>query len=149
MRALAFLLLLAGCGADNEGREVAAANVQEKAAAPAAPPSAEDVALSVAAADSLRLYYRRIFERDWAGAFAIREPASGLTLGRFAANFERYQEYRATVGMPSLPARQDGAVWVQIPVQLYGRMSDGSPFGSAGAIVLKRAAGSEEWRIVG
>ena len=149
MRALSFLLLLAGCGGDGDERGNRARNVQENAAAPpTAAPSAQDLALSVAAADALRLYYERIGRRDWRGAFAMREPAPGLTLERFAASFERYEDYRATVGIPSLPARQDGAVWVQIPVQLYGRMRSGRPFGSAGAITLKREAGAEAWRIV-
>ena len=147
MRLLAVLVLLAGCTAEEEH---APANVADKAAAapPAAPPpTSEDVALSRAAADTLRLYYDRLGRREWRAAFAMRAPAPGLTLERFAANYERYRDYRATVAMPSLPARQNGAVWVQVPVQLYGRMRDGSPFGSVGVMMLKREAGEQRWRI--
>lgn len=146
MRASALLILLAGC--TDAAQDPPANNLGNVAAAPRAPPpSARDVALSRGAADALRLYYQRIGRRDWSGAFAMREPAPGLTLERFAANYERYRDYRATVGMPSLPAHQDGAVWVQVPVQLYGRMRDGSPFGSVGMIVLRRGAGRDSWKI--
>jgi hypothetical protein len=146
MRAFALLILLAGCGGAAEDQP--ANGAANRAAAPTAPPpSAQDVALSRGAADALRLYYERIGRRDWSGAFAMREPAPGLTLERFAANYERYRDYRATVGMPSLPARQDKAVWVQVPVQLYGRMRDGSPFGSVGMIVLRRGPGADGWKI--
>ena len=147
MRVLALLLLLSGCGGEQEQR---AANVaQNEVVAPRAPPpSPQDVALSRSAADALRLYYDRIGRREWSAALAMREPAPGLTLERFAANYERYADYRATVGMPSLPARQNGAVWVQIPVQLYGRMRDGSPFGSVGMMMLRRDAGERRWKIL-
>ena len=147
MRVLALLALLAGCGGEAENRT---ANVQENVAEPPAgpPPSAEDIALARSASEALRLYYDRLERRDWSGAFAMREPAPGLTLERFVANYERYAEYRATVAMPSLPARQDGAIWVQVPVQLYGRMRDGSPFGSVGTIMLRRSAGKESWKIM-
>jgi hypothetical protein len=149
MRGAVLILLLAGCGAQEQERGGRAANAQENAAAaPPAAVSAEDMALSAAAAEALRLYYDRIGRGDWRGAFAMREPAPGLTLERFAASFERYEDYRATVGTPSLPARQDGELWVQVPVQLYGRMVGGRPFGSVGAVMLKRARGGEAWRIV-
>lgn len=146
MRFLAVLVLLAGCGAEEERAQ---ANVAQNnvAAPPAAPPAPEDVALSRAAADALRLYYDRLGRREWRAAFAMRAPAPGLTFARFVANYERYRDYRATVAMPSLPGRRDGAVWVQVPVQLYGRMRDGTPFGSVGVMMLKREAGEERWKI--
>jgi len=149
MRAFALLFLLAACGAEEDERGNRIGNRQENAvSAPAAQPSAEDIAVSTAAAEALRLYYDRIGRRDWPAAFAMREPAPGLTLERFAASFERYEDYRATVGTPSLPARQDGFVWVQVPVQLYGRMRDGRPFGSVGAVMMRRPGGGGGWRIV-
>ena len=147
MRAFALVLLVAGCA------EEAGNNAQNSAEAPpgaASPePSAEDLALSRSAADALRLYYDHIARRDWPAAFAMRESQPGLTLERFVAGYERYRDYRATVGVPSLPARQDGVVWVDAPVQLYGRMADGSPFGSVGRVLLKRPPGSDRWTIVG
>ena len=146
MRFLVLLVLLAGCGGEETRTKNEVRNAVEAPAAP--PPSAHDIALSRAAADALRLYYDRLARREWRDAFAMRAPAPGLTLERFTANYELYEDYRATVGVPSPPARQDGAVWVQVPVQLYGRMHDGSPFGSVGVIMLRRDAGSQRWRIL-
>ena len=147
MRALAFTILLAGCGGEEESAR--ADGLENKVEAPAQPPpSAEDAALSSDAAASLRLYYDHLARREWRAAFAMRASAPGLTLERFAANYERYEAYLATVGAPSLPARQDGAVWVQIPVQLYGRMRDGSPFGSVGMMVLRREERGGRWTIL-
>lgn len=150
MRAPALLLLLAGCAAEPDERQNRVSNVQENGveAPPGPPPSAEDLALSRSAADSLRLYYERIGRRDWSGAFAMREPVAGVTLERFKDRYEPYEDHRATIGTPSLPTRHEGAVWVQVPVQLYGRMEGGRPFGSVRAVVLKRGPGEERWRIV-
>jgi hypothetical protein len=146
MRAFALLLLLAGCRGEPQDR---AANVVENGvrAQGTAPPAA-DVEVSRAAASALRLYYDHIGRREWRAAFSMRQPEPGLTLERFVANCERYEDYRATVGVPSLPARQDGGIWVQVPVQLYGRMRGGRPFGSVGAVMLRRAAGDDRWRIL-
>ena len=53
-------------------------------------------------------------------------------------------------------AAQPAAAPVEVPVQLYGRMKDGKPFGSAGTITLRRAndvpgatAAQRRWRIYG
>ncbi|HEX8366228.1 MAG TPA: hypothetical protein VF603_13185 [Allosphingosinicella sp.] len=110
--------------------------------------SAEDEAASRDAAAAVAQYYEAIARRDYPAAWRLREPNPGDTLERFAAGFAAYADYRATVGMPTLPARQDGAVWVAVPVQLYGRRRDGAPFGSVGRVTLKRAAGQDRWRIV-
>jgi len=115
---------------------------------PAEAVSPEDREASRAAAAAVAEYYEAIARRDYPAAWRLRDPSPGDTLERFAAGFASYAHYRATVGMPTLPARQDGALWVAVPVQLYGRRRDGAPFGSVGRVTLKRAAGQDRWRIV-
>jgi hypothetical protein len=150
MRRFLILLLLAGCGAD-EAKELgnAAGNAEVKAAVPAASPqpSEAELAISRAAAEALHRYYAHIGRGDYRSAFAMREPAAGLTPRTFAASFDRYADYRATVGVPSLPVEQDGTVWVSVPVQLYGRMRDGAPMGSVGRVMMKRPPGRAEWQV--
>ena len=150
MRCVAFLLLLSGCGPDAvEPRNGSAPEPEEIPAPAVPPPSAEDEQASRAAAATVTLYYEAIARRDYPAAWRLRDPAPGSTLERFAAGFELYEDYRATIGTPTLPARQGGALWVAVPVQLYGRRRDGAPFGSVGRVTLKRAAGEDRWRIVG
>lgn len=148
MRRLALLLLLSGCGSD-PAEPQNRSSAGPKAAAPVAAPTAEEEQQSRAAAAAVTAYYEAIARRDYPAAWRLREPRPGDTLERFAAGFAPYADYRATVGMPTLPARQDGALWVAVPVQLYGRRRDGAPFGSVGRVTLKRAAGGDRWRIVG
>lgn len=148
MRRLALLLLLSGCGSAEE--ENRSGPVPKGAPAPPVPaPSAEDDQASRAAAATVSDYYEAIARRNYPAAWRLRELRPGDTLERFAAGFALYADYRATVGMPTLPVRQDGALWVAVPVQLYGRRRDGAPFGSVGRVTLKRAAGEDRWRIVG
>jgi hypothetical protein len=65
----------------------------------------------------------------------------------FAAAFERYASHRATVGAPSRPVEAGGWFYVEVPVQTYGTMRDGTPFGSAGIVTLRRRQGGGDWRI--
>ena len=148
MRRLALLLSLSGCGSDVDtpGNRSSAPRNE---AATVSLPSPEQEQESRAAAAAVTNYYEALARRDYPAAWRLREPRPGDTLERFAAGFAPYADYRATVGMPTLPVRRDGAVWVAVPVQLYGRRRDGAPFGSVGRVTLKRAAGGDRWRIVG
>jgi len=100
------------------------------------------------AAQVLHTYYTLIEARRYREAYALREPGRGAASeADFAANFDRYAEYRATIGTPSEPVESGGWDYVEVPVQPYGRMKDGSPIGSAGTVTLRRRAGGGEWRI--
>lgn len=99
------------------------------------------------AADVAKLYYSLIQARDYAEAYALREPAEDApTLEAFMANFERHAEYRVTVGTPSQPVESDGWIYVEVPVQSYGRFKDGWPLASAGMLTLRKREGGQ-WRI--
>jgi len=118
------------------------------AAAPEARvPTADELADAQAAAAILRLYYERIGRRDYAGALELREHGPGLTAERLAEGFADYADYRATVHVPTIPIESDGFVWLEIPVQAYGRMRDGRPFGSVGQVTMRRPVGGGDWRL--
>jgi hypothetical protein len=144
MKRLALLLLATGC--DSADRAPNAAVPEAPAPAGRAATPAED-ADAAAAAAVLREYYARIGRGDYRGAWALRERQPGLAFERFAASFAPYADYRATVHLPSIPVAADGFVWVEVPVQLYGRRRDGRPFGSVGRVTMRRPATGGDWRL--
>ena len=103
------------------------------------------------AANVLQTYYALIEARKYAEAFRLREPSEGVTLERFTASFDRFSEYRANIGAPSEPQGAAGSLYIEVPVQLYGRLTDGRPFSNAGTVTLRRSnnvpGGNREWRI--
>jgi hypothetical protein len=115
---------------------------------PFAPESAQG------AANVVQTYYALIEAGDYPGAHALRWDSDTLSLAAFEANFAPYAEYHATVGAPSEIQGAAGSLYVEVPVQTYGRRKDGKPFGSAGTIALRRindvpgsTATERRWRI--
>ena len=98
------------------------------------------------AAETLRRYHGLIRARRFVEAYRLREPG-GADLQAFTAHFERFRAYDVTVGTPSLPAAAGEWIYVEVPVQTYGTMADGEPFGSAGTMTLRRGKSGGEWRI--
>lgn len=147
MRSLALLLLLAGCGSGDDGAAPSPGGSRPaEAAPPRIPTAAEKVDMDEAAA-TLRAYYDAIARRDYRAAWDLREQRPGLEFDRFAGSFAIYADYRADVGSPSFPAEADGSVWIDAPVQIYGRRTNGETFGSVGRVMLKRPARGAEWKI--
>jgi hypothetical protein len=64
--------------------------------------------------------------------------ASGMSEAEFAASFGRYREYHARVGAPGAIEGAAGSLYVEVPVQVYGRLSDGRPFNMLGPMTLRR-----------
>lgn len=149
MRASALFLLLAGCGgggaqqASSPGDNVAAAREVRTVHVP----TAAEIADMRAASATLRLYYDHIGRGDYRAAWALREQRPGLAFEAFARSFAGYADYHADVGTSSYPAESEGIVWIDAPVQTWGRQRSGAPFGSVGRVLLKRQAGSREWKI--
>lgn len=121
---------------------------QTASEAPFASESGED------AADVVRHYYALIESGNYEKAWLLRWESKGPGRDRFVAGFGPYAEYHATVGTPTDIQGAAGSLYVDVPVQLYGRRKDGRPFGSAGTITLRRVndvPGSTEaerrWRI--
>ena len=95
----------------------------------------------------MQTYYALIEEGNYPKAYQLREPAKGApSADAFARSFERYAEYHATVGAPSEPVESGGWLYVEVPVQTYGRMKDGSPLASGGTVTLRRRPAGD-WRI--
>ena len=107
------------------------------------------------AADVLQTYYALIEEGDYESAWRLRAPgASGTNLAEFAAGFDRYAEHHALIGAPSEISGAAGSLYVEVPVQTYGKLKDGTPFSSAGTVTMRRSndvpgatAEQRRWRI--
>ena len=172
------LLLLAACGSGgsedaqplNEGNETAAAPATAPPLSP--PPGASgglpddrtpvaeppiDQKSAQGAAQVLQTYYALIEAGKYEEAWELRSPGARDgpdSKAAFVESFGRYAEYHATVGAAGRVEGAAGSLYIEIPVQLYGRMKDGTPFGSAGTVTLRRVndvPGSTEeqrsWRI--
>lgn len=167
------LPLLVACGgerASEENRAQTTANVS----APLAPPALDDTGgLSGGdtpvpegaagaggareAANRLETYYALIGAGDYEAAWALRWHGEGddsASRAAFIASFERYAEYRAQVGTPSPIAGAAGSLYVDVPVQIYGRMQDGQPFATVGVVTMRRindipgsTSGQRRWRV--
>lgn len=153
----AFLSCLS-CGEDEPQAEKAATARQEPLPRPRIPPAdprpveqaPPDDESARGAAEVLRTYYALIEAGRYPQASRLRwERRSGEEdVQALAASFAKYGEYHATVGTPGPISGDGGSHYVDVPVQLYGRLKSGAPFSTAGTITLRRAAGSPEgWRI--
>ena len=151
------LLLLAACGADSEPEPES--NLQHEAAAPRPAPSppvrpAESEETKQASADAgavLRRYYDLIEAGDYEAAWRMRGHGEEGAEA-FAKNFAAYERYRVVLGPATRPVAANGWLYVEVPIQITGRMKGGKPFGSVGSVTMRRpspGAGreSEGWRI--
>ena len=149
---MGLVLLLAACGDEaaptrpEPGPEIRAPATAPAAAASPAPDQGTLLAEKGDAAEVLRRYYALIGERRYSEAHTLREPG-GADADAFAAHFERFASHGTTVGIPSEPVEAGGWLYVEVPVQTYGTMNDGTPFGSAGTVTLRRRERGGEWRI--
>jgi hypothetical protein len=109
------------------------------------------------AAQVVQSYFALIEAGRYAEALRLWEgagEASGTSEKEFAAELGRYREYHAEVGAPGRMEGAAGSSYVGVPVQLYGRLKDGTPFRRRAEVTLRRVndvAGSTEeerrWRI--
>ena len=71
------------------------------------------------------------------------DEADGLWSGsgtthEFASQLARYGEVHANIGAPGKLEGAAGSIYVDVPVQLYGRLKDGKQFNSRGTMTLRR-----------
>jgi hypothetical protein len=148
-------LLLLACGEAEQAKprqavpRPAPAIAPVEAPPPVEPKAAEPVSRAEAgAADVLRLYYELIAVRRYEAARRLRESGSRApSAAAFAANFERYSEHHATVGTPSSVAEAGEWLYVEVPVQRYGKFTHGKMFANAGTVTLRRRKLGGDWRI--
>ncbi|MEA3063591.1 MAG: hypothetical protein QOJ27_19 [Sphingomonadales bacterium] len=93
------------------------------------------------AANIVQTYYALLEEgrpaearRLWSGA----GEASGMSEAAFAASFGRYGEYRARIGAPGAIEGAAGSLYVEVPVELYGRLKSGELFRRKATVTLRR-----------
>ncbi len=120
------------------------------AAATAEPGAAEAVGV-------LRDYFAAIGDRRYDDAWRLWQgsgQASGMSQAAFAKSFARYAEYRATIGTPGRIDAGAGQRYIQIPVRVTGKLTDGTPVSMTGPVTLHRTgdidgatAEQRAWRI--
>ena len=176
--ALIPLLAIGGCSGGGDGGNTvdvaAAASKAESdianyaalpdASAPAAAPSPAASTTPVAGVDDVspagvvRRYTDALAARRYDEAWALWDDggaASGMTREAFAASFERYATYRATVGTPFDADAGAGQRYITVPVVVTGSLKSGGPFRLEGPVVLHKAADgiesddphAHDWRI--
>lgn len=105
----------------------------------------------------LQTYFALIEEGKYGEAWKLRWKGQGddtASAKAFAASFAKYESYHANVGAPGEISGAAGSLYVEIPVQIYGRKKDGEQFATAGTVTLKRindvpgsTAEQRRWRI--
>lgn len=94
------------------------------------------------AANVLQTYFALLGEKKYAQAWALWDrggQASGMSAAAFAADLAKYRQYDAQVGAPGRIDAGAGQRYVEVPVQVYGRLGDGTPFHRYGTMTLHRA----------
>jgi membrane-bound inhibitor of C-type lysozyme len=127
--------------------------------APPAPlPSSAATDTANAAGAVVRDYYALIAARRYADAYRLWDDdgrASGMSAAAFADSFAKYATYGAQVGATGRIDAGAGQRYVEIPVRIAGRLTDGDrPFVLAGTLTLHRVAdidgataAQRRWRI--
>lgn len=143
------------CGSESEpvaetNRHNGPAQSRSPPEAPATPAGSQQEEGGNAAA-ILRRYYDLIEAGDYGAAWGMRGRGEEGAEA-FARNFAAYERYRVTLGPASVPVEASGWLYVEVPIQITGRMKGGKPFGSVGSVTMRRPApgGAREpggWRI--
>ena len=109
------------------------------------------------AADVVQTYFAHIGEKQYAKAWRLWArggEASDQDEATFVAGFGVYAQYSAQVGAPGEIEGAAGSLFVEVPVQVYGRMKSGEEFHLYGPVRLRRVndvdgstAGQRLWHI--
>jgi hypothetical protein len=91
------------------------------------------------AAAVVRSYYELVAAGRYGDAWQLRWHEGNDAPPEFGASFADYAELRVTVGTPSRIQGAAGSLYVEVPVQLFGRHRNGAPFSSAGTVTLRRS----------
>ena len=111
---------------------------------------------SVTALAVLGTYYDAINQKDYARAYALwgsSGEASGKTLHQFTAGFEKTESVELIPGTPGGIGAAAGSRYIDVPVTIHARLTDGTEQHLTGTYTLRRSvvdgATSEQrqWRI--
>jgi len=64
--------------------------------------------------------------------------SGGKAPAEFSNRLARYREVHANIGAPGDTEGAAGSIYVDVPVQIYGRLKDGKEFSSRGTMTLRR-----------
>ena len=64
--------------------------------------------------------------------------SNGRTPPEFASLLARYREVHANIGAPADSEGAAGSIYIDVPVQLYGRLKDGTESNARGTMTLRR-----------
>lgn len=93
------------------------------------------------AANVVQTYYALIEAGKYGEAWKLWSDggrASGMSEAEFAASFDKYGEYHANIGAPGRIEGAAGSLYVEVPVQVYGRLKSGAEFNMLGPVTLRR-----------
>lgn len=109
------------------------------------------------AANVLQSYFALVEQGRYREAWRLWSDSgrsTGMSADAFAASFDDYGEYHANIGAPGRMEGAAGSLYVNVPVQVYGRLAGGEQFSRTGSAVLRRAndvpgstAEQRKWRI--
>jgi hypothetical protein len=94
------------------------------------------------AANVVQLYYAYLEAGKHSDALGLRwstRARSSPAATEFARSFTDYKEYRARVGAPGAIKAASGSLFVEVPVQVFGRRLDGAQFNKVGVVQLRRS----------
>ena len=90
------------------------------------------------AANVVQTYYALLEAGRYGEARRLRSEGAGTSPADFAARFRGYREVHALIGAPGRIEGAAGSLFVDVPVQVYGRRANGEPFSSRGTMTLRR-----------
>ena len=111
---------------------------------------------SVSAAAVLDAYYEAINQKEYSRAYALwasNGEASGKTLAQFTAGFAETYSASLVLGQPGPIGAAAGSRYIEIPVTIDARLSDGTEQHFSGTYTLRRSvadgatADQRQWRI--
>lgn len=89
----------------------------------------------------MQVYYASIGQGDYAKAWSLWSPGApsrSADAQAFAAGLEPYVQYRGAVGAPGSVEGAAGSLFIEIPVQLTGRLKSGQEVHKLGKATLRR-----------
>lgn len=93
------------------------------------------------AAQVVQSYFALLETGRYADAYRLWSDggrASGLSEAQFVADSRNYREIHAQIGAPGAIEGAAGSLYVEVPIQTYGRRADGQPFRRSGTVTLRR-----------
>ena len=103
-------------------------------------------------ADVVQTYFALVEAARYAEAWKLRRGAERESA--FARSFAAYDSYHGLVGAPGRIEGAAGSLYLEVPVQIYGRWKDGREMHQGGVAILQRAndapgstAEQRAWRI--